>query len=95
MSLKRPPSAVFCCVIAFTQPPWEGIDSHLGFENAAMVLTHRLELDVFAPIVLTIMSLVFIVLSAAVVHVLGTDRGYKALFVVFAFSLVLKTLLGW
>lgn len=49
----------------------------------------------FAPTVLTIISLVFILLSAAVVRVLGTDIGYKVLYIVIAFSLVLKTMLGW
>jgi hypothetical protein len=69
--------------------------AYLAAENAAMVLTQRTRVNVQAPIVLTIVSLVFILLSAAVVRVLGTDIGYKVLFVFFAFSLVLKTLLGW
>ena len=38
---------------------------------------------------LTIMSIVFILLFAAVVRVLGTDRGYKVLFVVIAFAVML------
>jgi hypothetical protein len=50
---------------------------------------------VFAPIVLSIMSFVFILLSAAVMRVLGTDSGHKALIVIFAFLIVLKTILGW
>jgi hypothetical protein len=37
-------------------------------------------------------SLVLILLFAAVVRVLGTDRGYKVLFVVIAFFVVLNTL---
>jgi len=45
-----------------------------------------------APVVLTILTIVFVLLSAAVVRVLGTDRGYKVLMVVFAFLIVLKTL---
>lgn len=49
----------------------------------------------FAPTVLAIMSLVFILLSVAVVRVLGTDTGYKALIVIFAFLIVLKTVWGW
>ena len=49
----------------------------------------------YAPTVLVILSLIFIALSAAVVHVLGTGSGYKALFAIFAFLIVLKTLLGW
>ena len=49
----------------------------------------------FAPIVLSIMTLVYILLSAAVVRVLGTDSGYKALIVIFTFLIVLKTILGW
>ena len=48
-----------------------------------------------APTVLTIMSIVFILLSAAVVRVMGVDSGYKALMVIFAFLIVLKTILGW
>jgi hypothetical protein len=49
----------------------------------------------FAPAVLAILSLVFIAVSAAVVRVLGTGAGYKALVSAFAFFIVLKTLLGW
>lgn len=54
-----------------------------------------LEFDVFAPTVLATMSLVFILLSAAAVRVLGVDSGYKALMVIFAVLIVLKTILGW
>jgi hypothetical protein len=54
-----------------------------------------LEFDVFAPTVLATLSLVFILLSVAVVRVMGTDSGYKALFVIFTFLIVLKTILGW
>jgi hypothetical protein len=50
---------------------------------------------VYAPTVLTILTIVFILLSAAVVRVLGTDNGYRALFVILAFGIVLKTMLGW
>jgi hypothetical protein len=78
-----------------TQPPQEGVDSHLGSEMRQWSWHKGLELDVLAPTVLTIISLVFILLSAAVVRVLGTDIGYKVLYVVIAFSLVLKTMLGW
>ena len=49
----------------------------------------------FAPTILAVLSLVFIALSAAVVLVLGTGAGYKALFGTFAFFIVLKTILGW
>lgn len=49
----------------------------------------------FAPTVLATLSLVFILLSVAVVRVMGTDSGYKALFVIFSFLIVLKTILGW
>ena len=49
----------------------------------------------FAPTVLATLSLVFILLSAAVLRVLGADSGYKALMVIFAFLIVLKTILGW
>jgi hypothetical protein len=48
-----------------------------------------------APIVLTIMTIVFILLFAAVVRVLGTDRGYKVLSVVIAFIIVMMTIRGW
>jgi hypothetical protein len=48
-----------------------------------------------ASTVLTIMRVVFILLFAAVVHVVGTDSSYKAFFVVIAFLIVLKTILGW
>jgi hypothetical protein len=41
------------------------------------------------------MRVVFILLFAAVVHVVGTDSSYKAFFVVIAFLIVLKTILGW
>jgi len=50
---------------------------------------------VFAPTVLATLSLVFILPSVAVVRVMGTDIGYKALFVIFTFLIVLKTILGW
>jgi hypothetical protein len=57
---------------------------------------HRgLEPDMFAPTILAILSLVFIALSAAVVRVMGTGAGYKALFSTFAFFIVLKTIFGW
>ena len=46
----------------------------------------------YVEIVLPIMSVVFILLFAAVVRVFGTDRGYKVLFVAIAFLVVLKTL---
>ena len=49
----------------------------------------------FAPTILAVLSLVFIALSAAVVRVLGTGAGYKALFGTFAIFIVLKTILGW
>lgn len=45
-------------------------------------------------IILFIMSIVFVLLFAATVRILGTDRGYKVLFVFFAFFIVLKTYLG-
>jgi len=41
-------------------------------------------------IVLAIISAVFVLLFAAVVRILGTDRGYKVLFVVIALYFVLK-----
>jgi hypothetical protein len=50
---------------------------------------------VYAPTVLTIVSLVLILLFAAVVRILGTDSGYKALFVGIAILIVLKTIRGW
>jgi hypothetical protein len=83
-----------------TPPPVDStaarsVDSHLGSEMRQWSRHKGLELDVFAPTVLTIISLVFILLSAAVVRVLGTDIGYKVLYIVIAFSLVLKTMLGW
>ena len=43
--------------------------------------------------VLVILASVSIVMSAAVVRVLGTDPGYRALFVIFAFLIVVKTML--
>ena len=49
----------------------------------------------YAPTVLTIVSLVLILLFVAVVRIMGTDRGYKALFVVIAILIVLKTIRGW
>ena len=48
-----------------------------------------------APTVITVMSIILILLFAAVVRVLGPDRGYKVLFVFIAFALVLQTLRGW
>jgi len=60
-----------------------------------MALTQRTGAGMFAPTVLAILSLVFIALSAAVVRVLGTGPGYKALFGTFAIFIVLKTILGW
>ena len=48
-----------------------------------------------APTVLTVMSLVFILLFAAVVRVLGTDSGYRVIFVVIGFLIVLKTIFQW
>ena len=48
-----------------------------------------------APTVLTIMTIVFVLMFAGVIRVLGTDRGYKVLFVVIAFIIVLKTIRGW
>lgn len=46
------------------------------------------------PVVITILTIVFILLSAAVVRVLGTSLGYKVLAVVFALVIVLMTLRG-
>ena len=46
------------------------------------------------PVVLTIMTIVFILLFAAVVRVLGTDRGYKVLGVVIVFIIGLMTIRG-
>ena len=46
-------------------------------------------------IVLVIMGFVFVLLFAAVVRVLGIDLGYKVLFAVIAFVIVVKTLRGW
>jgi hypothetical protein len=60
-------------------------------KNAAMLLTQKRGFCVLAPTVITIMTIVFVCLSAAVVRASGTDRGYKVLFVVFAFLIVLKT----
>ena len=48
-----------------------------------------------APTVLTIMSIVFILLFAAVIRVMGTDLGYKVLIVVIGFIIVFKTIRGW
>ena len=48
-----------------------------------------------APTVLIAVSFVLILLFAAVVRVLGTDSGYKVLFVVIAFLIVVKTIIGW
>lgn len=45
-----------------------------------------------APAVMGILTLVFVLLAAVVVRVLGTDAGYKALFIAFALLLVLETL---
>ena len=52
-------------------------------------------LGFYVEIVLVIMSFVFVLLFAAVVRVLGTDRGYKVLFIAFAFMVVMKTYFGW
>ena len=49
----------------------------------------------YAPTVLVTLSLVFILLSVAVVRVMGTDSGYKALAVTFTVLIVLKTIFGW
>ena len=40
-------------------------------------------------------GLELILLFVAVVRIMGTDRGYKALFVVIAILIVLKTIRGW
>lgn len=49
-------------------------------------------LGVCVEIVILLMTFVFVLLFAAVVRVLGPDRGYKVLFGVIAFLVVWKTL---
>lgn len=48
----------------------------------------------YAPIVLATLTFVFILLSAAVVRVMGIDAGYKTLFFILGLAIVLKTLWG-
>jgi hypothetical protein len=50
---------------------------------------------VLTPTVIVVLTTVFVLLAAAVVRVLGTDKGYKVLFAVLAFLIVVKTLRGW
>lgn len=49
----------------------------------------------YAPFVLATLTIVFIVLAAATVRVMGINAGYKALFFILGFAIVLKTMLGW
>ena len=48
-----------------------------------------------APTVLFAVSFALVLLFAAVVRVLGTDVGYKVLFAVIAFLILVKTMFGW
>jgi hypothetical protein len=55
----------------------------------------NLELDVFAPAVLATLTVIFILLAAVAVRVLGTNTGYKTIFVILGIAIMLKTMFGW
>lgn len=49
----------------------------------------------FAPAVLATLTVIFILLAAVAVRVLGTNTGYKTIFVILGIAIMLKTMFGW